>query len=263
MQGDPNCTICKGAGYVERDVPIDHPDFSRVFPCKCIAAKLAREQLEKSIGASDLPPGMAEMTFDAFKPAKAVRLTMPLPEDKSYEAQRIRARIWKLRENGADLTAHLRRAKRRCLAFAKQPEGFLTLMGETGCGKTHLAVAIVHHTIQNGGTAVFAVIPDLLDNLRATFDRQNTRVTYAERMDTYLNVPLLALDDLGTESPTDWAGEKLYQIINYRYNQQLPTVVTTNEIPLGLDSRLRSRLFDRRNCVFEILAGDYRTGAGG
>ena len=41
---------------------------------------------------------------------------------------------------------------------------------------------------------------------------------------------ILVLDDLGTESATPWAQEKLFQIINYRYNFQFPTVFTTVDL---------------------------------
>ena len=69
----------------------------------------------------------------------------------------------------------------------------------------------------------------------------------------------LVLDDLGSESPTAWAREKLYQLLNYRYNKKLMTVVTTN-IDLNLiDERLASRLQDR-HLVQEIAFAlpDYR-----
>jgi DNA replication protein DnaC len=72
-------------------------------------------------------------------------------------------------------------------------------------------------------------------------------------------VPLLVLDDLGTENATSWAREKLFQIINYRYQERLPTVVTTNHTLDELEPRLVSRLADRRySQVVRIEARDYR-----
>lgn len=49
-------------------------------------------------------------------------------------------------------------------------------------------------------------------------------VVYDERFELVGTVPLLILDDLGTESATPWAREKLYQIINYRYNERMATI---------------------------------------
>ena len=59
---------------------------------------------------------------------------------------------------------------------------------------------------------------------------------------------LLILDDLGTQSATHWAKEKLYQIFNYRYNAELPTAITTSMQIEELDQRIRSRMLDKRLC---------------
>jgi len=128
-------------------------------------------------------------------------------------------------------------------AFAQNPEGWLVLTGASGCGKTHLAAAIANQCIVNGHTVLFIVVPDLLDHLRATFS-PSSDITYDELFEQVRNVPLLILDDLGTQSSTPWAREKLYQIINHRYNAQLPTVITTNNPIEELDERLRTRLTD-------------------
>jgi DNA replication protein DnaC len=58
------------------------------------------------------------------------------------------------------------------------------------------------------------------------------------------SAPVLILDDLGTQNATSWAQEKLFQILNHRYNSQLPTIVTTNLSVDRLDERLRMRLTD-------------------
>ena len=82
--------------------------------------------------------------------------------------------------------------------------------------------------------------PDLLDYLRASF-APNSDTSYNERFEEIRTVPILILDDLGTESPTNWATEKLYQIINYRFNARLPTVITTNKDIKDMDPRVGSR----------------------
>jgi DNA replication protein DnaC len=71
----------------------------------------------------------------------------------------------------------------------------------------------------------------------------------------------LILDDLGTQSTTAWVKEKLYQLFNYRYNAELPTVITTVSSLEEMDPRLRSRMLDRRLCeIYAITAPPY-TGA--
>jgi DNA replication protein DnaC len=101
-------------------------------------------------------------------------------------------------------------------------------------------------------------VPDLLDHLRATFSPQSA-ISYDKLFEQVRKSPLLVLDDLGTESATSWAKEKLYQLFNYRYNARLPTVITTAQRIEDLDPRLSSRLLDRTRCqIYAILAPGYR-----
>ncbi len=146
-------------------------------------------------------------------------------------------------------------------AYAHKPDGWLTFLGAYGVGKTHLAAAIAHETLDRQEQALFAVVPDLLDHLRATFGPQST-VSYDERFELVRSVPLLILDDLGTESATPWAREKLYQVINHRYNYRLATVITTNLKPEAIEPRIYSRLCDRAcGVIITIVAQDYRQGS--
>ena len=69
-------------------------------------------------------------------------------------------------------------------------------------------------------------MPTLLEILRSSFDDPNTKIT--DLMDDLAKVDLLVLDDLGTENPTEWAVERLYSIINQRYNAEKPLIVTSN-----------------------------------
>jgi DNA replication protein DnaC len=61
---------------------------------------------------------------------------------------------------------------------------------------------------------------------------------------------MLVLDDLGTESATPWAKEKLFQLLNYRYSAMLPTVITTSSTPNEIEPWLRTRMFDTSRCQF-------------
>src|SRR5947209_18558408 len=85
------------------------------------------------------------------------------------------------------------------------------------------------------------VIPDLLDHLRVTFN-PNTDTTFDDLFESLRNTALLILDDLGTQSASPWAREKLFQLINHRYNRRIPTVITMNIASEEIDSRLRSRI---------------------
>ncbi len=154
-------------------------------------------------------------------------------------------------------------AYRLAFDFAKNPEGWLVFIGETGSGKTHLAAAIVNYRYEIGKPAMFVVVPDLLDHLRSAFN-PDSKISYDQLFESVKSAPLLVMDDFGEQSTNAWVREKLYQLINYRYNSRLPTVITTrltiDEIMGGDDSSISSRLVDRQISVtFNIIAPDYRT----
>ncbi|MFQ6014634.1 MAG: ATP-binding protein [Anaerolineae bacterium] len=175
---------------------------------------------------------LAHMTFDSFKP-------------EGYALN-------------PDKQRNLRSAFERAQEFARSPQGWLIFKGGYGSGKTHLAAAIANERLRQGQPVLFVVVPDLLDYLRATFN-PTSQTSYDERFEAIRNAPLLILDDLGTQSSTTWAQEKLYQIFNYRYNGQLPTVITTNRELEEIDPRLSSRMVDPDLCeICPITALDFR-----
>ncbi len=232
---EPKCPLCGGLGFLRRDVPVGHPDFGRLVPCSCRLQELESQRLQElqSVGNLD---NLDRFTFDRF---------VPEGHALNVETQR-----------------NLRHAYELAKDFAHNPKGWLILVGGYGCGKTHLAAAIANERVEQGQPALFINVPDLLDYLRAAFS-PTSQVGYDERFEKVRTASLLILDDLGTENATPWAGEKLYQILNYRYSAQLPTVITTNHQLEEIDVRLRSRMNDQDMCqIYAILAPDYR-GSGG
>ncbi len=157
---------------------------------------------------------------------------------------------------------NLEAAYRLAFDFAKSPEGWVVFMGDTGCGKTHLAAAIVNYCYQASKPAKFVVVPEFLDHLRSTFSPES-KVSYDQLFESVKNAPLLIFDDFGEQSTTPWAREKLYQVINYRYNARLATVITTRysleEILEEIEGSISSRLVDAKfSTPFNIMAPDYR-----
>ena len=152
---------------------------------------------------------------------------------------------------------NLSQVSRRAQDWAQAPRGWLCIIGEHGSGKTHLAAAIANDLYDNAKEAVLTTVPDLLDYLREAFDpRANSR--YGKRFYDVQRCPILILDDLRMRSATPWAKEKLFQIIDYRYLEELPTVITTSETMEELDYRFVTRLLDKRLCeIFAIEARPY------
>lgn len=151
----------------------------------------------------------------------------------------------------------IERAFNQANMFAQKLNGWLLLQGDYGCGKTHLAAAIANFAVGMGVPTLFITVPDLLDMLR--FSYQNAETNFEQRFEEVRQAKLLVLDDFGTQNATPWAQEKLFQILNYRYINHLPLVVTTNLAMEEIEGRIRSRLEDPAlvTRVF-ILAPDFR-----
>ena len=212
------CPYCNGAGFVYPRLPSGRPDYSQVVPCRCVRKEMEENRLARLQGYSNLG-SLTRLTFDNLM---------------------IQGRSGELANQERFLLAY-----RAATAFAQNPQGWLVFMGPSGCGKTHLAAAIANQRIHQGHPAFFISVSDLLDHLRSTFS-PSSDISYDDLFEQVLNAPLLILDDLGIQASTAWAEEKLFQIINQRFNIQLPTIVN---LAAGmnledLEERWRTRLAD-------------------
>jgi DNA replication protein DnaC len=201
---------------VRRELPLDHPEFGRAVPCDCVVSESEDVRLARLQRYSSLGP-LTRLTFS------------------------------NLIEHGRSTNPRDRELFRQLVvdakAFADVPDGWLLIHGPSGAGKTHVAAAIANRCLERGQPALFVVVPDLLDHLRAAYN-PSSEVGYDALFEQVRNAPVLILDDLGTQSATAWAQEKLFQLLNHRYNAHLPTIVTTNLSLDRIDERLRMRLTD-------------------
>jgi DNA replication protein DnaC len=125
---------------------------------------------------------------------------------------------------------------------------WLALVGSFGCGKTHLAYAIAHKAALAGWKVRFWTVPDLLDAMRKCYEKAEPGHSASEEIDELAYKPdILILDDLGAEKSTDWALEKMFQVIDRRYAEGRPTVFTNND-PSRIDQRVKRRLYDADIC---------------
>jgi DNA replication protein DnaC len=219
------CPVCKGAGYLRADVPYGHPSFGKPIACECKEAERKAKRRQQLQEMSNL---------GAFY-------------DKSFASFNTRV-------------PGIQEAFSCAYEFAQNPNGWLLLIGPNGCGKTHLAAAVANQSLEDGALVLFATVPDLLDHLRAAFAPTSSEV-YDQLFSRMREAEVLVLDDLGAQQSSPWANEKLFQLLNYRYNSRFPTVITANSRGLqGIDERIRSRLTDSSLVTTVILdrAKDFR-----
>lgn len=216
---------------MRHEVPVGHPDFGKLQVCVCRRANVTNTVRERLFALSHLDE-LKDLTFDTFN-------------------ARGRKGLGELQANSLEM------AYNQARHYAQSLNGWLLLQGGYGCGKTHLAAAVANYAVGMGVPTLFLTVPDLLDTLRFAYNDADT--TFEERFDEIRNAGLLVLDDFGTQNATAWAQEKLFQIVNYRYINKLPTMVTTNLSFDEIEARIRSRLSDPDLVTqSRIIAPDFR-----
>lgn len=123
----------------------------------------------------------------------------------------------------------------------------LFMAGGYGTGKTHLAAAIANQLISEGTACICMTMIDLLDRIRETYKAAGSDVDEAYILSQYEEVPLLIIDDIGSEQPTEWGVSKIFAIINARYEGYMPTIITTNYSGPELVQRMTPESGDSRN----------------
>ncbi len=202
--GEDGCDRCGGAGFVRRARELEDPRFGRAEPCSCILDETGEVRRSRLERISNLG-ALTRFTFDA------------LQGDATAAAARVRA-------------------------YADDPDGWLVLKGPSGSGKTHLAAAIANERIARGEPVLFMFTPDLLDGLRASYEPSEGEPGFDALFEQVRNAPLLILDDIDAAASSEWAREKLFQLVNARYNAALPTVCTCYSLTDALDERISRRL---------------------
>lgn len=229
--GTQPCPICTGIGVVRMEVPYGDPRFGKLHRCPNMQTNTDPQRQDKLRKASNMGV-YSHKTFATFEVAR--------PGYTQQEVTSLRSAF-----NSAEI-------------YARSLKGWFLIEGSYGTGKTHLAAAIGNARLAEGDPVMFMTTPDLLDQLRSGFGA-NADSSYDETFERIKDVAMLIIDDLGAENPSEWANEKLFQLLNHRYVNEKATVITTNNDIERLDQRLASRLRDI-NVVRRIVisAPDYR-----
>ncbi len=123
---------------------------------------------------------------------------------------------------------------------------FVLIQGASpGTGKTHLACAMAHEfVLDTHDTPLFIPAVDMLLCARDTFHKDSA-ISEDRVIQAWRDVPLLIIDDFGTEKTSDYSQQVMYQVINSRYNSMMPTIITTNASSADIKEKNGTRIFSR------------------
>jgi DNA replication protein DnaC len=199
--------VCDGSGWI-----LGPEDVAR--PCECREDRLRRAR-SRGI-ASVIPAKYRGVSFD--RP--------PVTEIEPMVVRVVRSYV-------EDLDANLDAGKG------------LWLMGDTGTGKTTLAMLISKQALASGRAVAIYSLPKLLARIRRTYDAEAGQDSYLALFELLTSVDLLHIDDLGAEKRSDWVLEQLYALVNERYEAQRSILVTTNLDEAALEDQIGPRTVSR------------------
>jgi DNA replication protein DnaC len=219
--------VCDGSGWI-----LGPEDVAR--ECECRAQRLKRGRVRGV--ASVIPARYRGVSFDR-----------PPVSDMARDLQ-TKAAVGEVRNFVDDLEARLGAGRG------------LWIFGDTGTGKTTLAMLVSKMALEAGHSVAIYSLPKLIAHIRRTYDSEPGGDSYLAFFERLTSVDLLHIDDLGAEKRSDWVLEQLYALINERYEAQRSVLVTTNLPHEELEEQIGSRTVSRLSqiCDEVPLFGDDR-----
>ena len=212
--------VCDGSGWI-----LGPEDVAR--PCECREQRLARVRTRGV--ASVIPTRYRGVSFDR-----------PPVSDMARDLQ-TKAAVAEVRSYIDQLDERLDEGRG------------LWLFGDTGTGKTTLAMLVSRTAIERGRTVAIYSLPKLLARIRRTYDSEPGGDSYLSFFERLTSVDLLHIDDLGAEKRSDWVLEQLYAIVDERYASNRSIVVTTNLDHEQLKEQIGERTVSRLAQMCEPL----------
>ena len=138
-------------------------------------------------------------------------------------------------------------------AWVKCPENFLVSIGTPGTGKTFLCAALINHFVDQKKEVYYTNNRRFFEHIQAGMSKN---IGQYESIQLFKEKEILIFDDLGASRNTDWQVEMILDLIDYRYENFLPTVFTSNytsgEIEEIFSTRVMRRLFNEENKIIEV-----------
>lgn len=168
-----------------------------------------------------------------------------------------------------------KRCKNYCEVSSKVLEkGYgIYIYGDSGVGKSHLTACMANELFKQCRSVLFTNFFEIAEIIKGTFNK-NTE-NEKDMIDRIATVDFLFIDDLGTEKVTkngedNWLQEKIFEVINKRYNNMKPTVFTSNYsleqliTERGLMEKTVDRILEMSSAILRIEGESHRiTSRGG
>lgn len=236
---EPVCPYCGGLGWVTAGVKFDHALFGKPLPCPdpdCSALKQMRaERYAKLTTLAQIPKEYAGLTlghwWELFETAPQFRegkldafgavLAFVAARDRSYLFTQDDA------ADGVSLPHSDNDGDEKCS---------IVLSGDTGVGKTSMGICALRELVDvHQLPVVYLLMDEFFSALQERFEKKREHQFVSDADDAaevirlYQQAPVLLIDEFPHKpGKSEWWIQSVYQLINYRHNHQLPTIITTN-----------------------------------
>jgi DNA replication protein DnaC len=224
---EAECVKCRDLGMVY-PLGIDKkPDYTQIIPCSC-GVELDKANAQRyALEHSGIPNVPRVVDFEAF-----------VLDERTQGAG-----------NAFESASNL--------AMGKSDYKLIFLYGGHGNGKSHLCYASALEAIKRGKRAKYINFIELCSQVRATIKKSD--IDMEDVLGEYKKCEFLCLDEVRLEKIDSWAARILEELVGYRYDRELPTIMTSNHEVNELPEPVQSRLSDTRLArCFKNTAPDFR-----
>lgn len=222
------CDFCEGLGMVRYAVPVHDDRFGKMFPCPmqdCERGQALRARVWRlRLKSAQIPSRYANFNFHTFREG--------MENESTWDGKAIPLLCCEMFADTADHSVHMATVYKKIKRDPKEVAGVrvknsLYLWGDTGVGKTGLAVSIINELTAQDRRGLYTSVWDMLEEIQERV-AQDESPTARDIQMMYAKADVLILDECNIDNMTPTRKQRVGEIIDYRWQHALPTVITTN-----------------------------------